>query len=109
MREERLGLVQEIAKLIAAWETRLSSSPLPVAWNRVHDLPDYAHFSHRVHVANNMKCQECHGPVQEMTRVRQAATLSMGWCMDCHRLDKSKAPTHWKKTGGPLDCAACHW
>lgn len=99
----------EIAKLVAAWETRLSSAPQPVLWNRVHDLPDFSHFSHRVHVANDIKCQECHGAVQEMSRVRQAAPLSMGWCMDCHRLKKSEAPTHWKRAGGPFDCAACHW
>ncbi len=99
----------DIAKLVAAWETRLSSAPLAIAWNRIHDLPDYAHFPHRVHVANEIKCQECHGPVQEMARVRQASSLSMGWCIECHRKTKSDAPSHWKRSGGPLDCAACHW
>ena len=99
----------EIAKLVAAWETRLSDAPKPVEWNRIHDLPDFVHFSHRVHVANDIRCQECHGPVQEMTRVRQASSLSMGWCVNCHRQEKSVAPSHWKRTGGPLDCAACHW
>lgn len=99
----------EIAKVVAAWETRLSAAPKPVEWNRIHDLPDFVHFSHRVHVANDIRCQECHGPVQDMARVRQAASLSMGWCVNCHRQQKSAAPSHWKRTGGPLDCAACHW
>jgi mono/diheme cytochrome c family protein len=99
----------EIAKFVAAWETRTSSAPKTVSWNKVHDLPDYAHFPHRTHVANNIKCQECHGPVQDMSVMRQASSLSMGWCLDCHRKTKSEAPTHWKRSGGPLDCAACHW
>ena len=99
----------EIARLVAAWETRLSSAPKGIEWTRIHDLPDFVHFSHRVHVANDIRCQECHGPVQDMARVRQASSLSMGWCVNCHRQQKSVAPSHWKRTGGPLDCAACHW
>lgn len=99
----------EIAKLIAAWDTRQSSAPAAIEWNRIHDLPDFVHFSHKVHVANDIRCQECHGPVQDMARVRQASSLSMGWCVNCHRQEKSVAPSHWKRTGGPLDCAACHW
>ncbi len=99
----------EIAKLVAVWETRTGTAPATIAWNRVHDLPDYVHFPHRVHVANNIRCQECHGPVQDMARVRQVSSMSMGWCIDCHRVDKRNAPSHWKRSGGPLDCAACHW
>lgn len=94
----------EIAKLTAAWDAKGS-----VAWNRVHSLPRYAHFSHRAHVANGVLCQECHGPVETMERLRQASSLSMGWCVNCHRLQASEAPSHWKRSGGPLDCAACHW
>ncbi len=99
----------EIAKLVAVWETRTGTAPATIAWNRVHDLPDYVHFPHRVHVANAIRCQECHGAVQDMARVRQVSSMSMGWCIDCHRTDKRKAPSHWKRSGGPLDCAACHW
>lgn len=98
----------EIAKLVSAWETRNSSAPAKLLWNRVHDLPDYTRFTHRAHVADNIKCQECHGPVQGMARVRQAASLSMGWCVGCHRLKGAEAPAHWKRSGGPLDCVACH-
>ena len=99
----------EIAKLLAAWDTRASTAPATVAWTRVHRLPDFVHFNHRVHVANDIQCQECHGPVQTMSRMRQAASLSMGWCVGCHRLQAGAAPAHWKRSGGPLDCAACHW
>lgn len=99
----------DIARIVAAWETRTSSAPAVLSWTRVHHLPDYVHFSHRAHVANNLQCQECHGPVQTMARVRQAAPLSMGWCVSCHRTPPQAAPSHWKRVGGPLDCAACHW
>lgn len=94
----------EIAKLTVAWDSKGA-----VAWNRVHSLPRYAHFSHRAHVANDIRCQECHGPVEDMERLRQAGSLSMGWCVNCHRLGPTEAPSHWKRSGGPLDCAACHW
>jgi|GEM_PF-244488 len=99
----------EIARVVAAWEARGSKTPAAIAWTRVHHLPDYVHFTHRAHVANNIQCQECHGPVQTMDRVRQAAPLSMGWCISCHRTPADAAPSHWKRVGGPLDCAACHW
>jgi len=56
-----------------------------VHWNRVHKLPDHVYFDHRAHVAANVACQTCHGPVEEMVVVRQHADLTMGWCLDCHR------------------------
>lgn len=100
---------REIAKLIAAWESRKTGFPEPIAWVRVHNLPDYVHFSHRNHVRNEIRCQECHGPVQKMERMRQASSLSMGWCVNCHRQGAGKAPSHWKRSVGPLDCTTCHW
>jgi mono/diheme cytochrome c family protein len=98
-----------IAELASVWEARASSAPATIPWVRVHQLPDYVHFSHRAHIDDNIQCQECHGPVQEMERVRQAASLSMGWCINCHRQKSGEAPTHWRRAGGPLDCSACHW
>ncbi len=98
-----------IAQVVSVWETRASSAPATICWIRVHQLPDYVHFSHRAHVLDNIQCQECHGPAQTMERMRQAASLSMGWCINCHRQQGNAAPTHWKRAGGPLDCAACHW
>jgi Cytochrome c7 and related cytochrome c len=56
-----------------------------VHWNRVHKLPDHVYFSHQWHVKAGVACQTCHGPVETMPVVRQYATLSMGWCLDCHR------------------------
>ena len=57
----------------------------PMRWVRVHKLPDYAYFSHQVHVAAGVGCVSCHGRVDEMDVVMQMKPLSMSWCLDCHR------------------------
>ena len=58
----------------------------PVEWVRIHNLPDHAYFNHAQHVTvGKLKCQNCHGPVQEMELVYQYSPLSMGWCVNCHR------------------------
>lgn len=57
----------------------------PVAWRRVHKLPDYVYFNHAVHVRRGVGCVSCHGRVDEMPVVVHEKPLSMGWCLDCHR------------------------
>ena len=58
----------------------------PIEWIRIHNLPDHAYFNHAQHVTvGNLKCQNCHGPVEEMELVYQYSPLSMGWCVNCHR------------------------
>ncbi len=57
----------------------------PVAWNRVHQVPDYVYFSHEAHVNRGVSCVDCHGRVDEMPVVKHAESHSMGWCLDCHR------------------------
>jgi len=71
--------------------------PKPIEWVRIHKVPDFVAFDHRSHVAAAVDCQECHGPVESMERVRQHSTLLMGWCVNCHRERKAT-----------LDCGACH-
>lgn len=74
----------EISKIAVAQETMT-----PIEWIRVHNLPDHVYFSHAQHVgAGKLDCEECHGLVEEMDVVRQENTLSMGWCLDCHRTQK---------------------
>lgn len=57
----------------------------PVRWERVHQTPDYVYFNHAVHVRRGVGCVSCHGKVNEMPVVVHEKTLSMGWCLDCHR------------------------
>jgi cytochrome c7-like protein len=57
----------------------------PLQWVRVNRLPDYVYFDHSVHVTNGIGCSTCHGAVEKMPLMRQAAPLTMSWCLDCHR------------------------
>ncbi|MEC9483609.1 MAG: cytochrome c3 family protein [Halomonas sp.] len=57
----------------------------PIHWYRVHDLADYAYFSHRAHVNNGVGCESCHGRVDEMPITSQREPLTMQWCLSCHR------------------------
>jgi len=57
----------------------------PVAWTRVHDLPDYVYFNHEAHVNASVGCESCHGRIDQMVKVYQAKPLTMEWCLGCHR------------------------
>jgi hypothetical protein len=61
------------------------ASGRPLRWGRVNNLPDYVYFDHSVHVAAGAPCASCHGRVHEMPLTRQAAPLTMGWCISCHK------------------------
>ena len=80
----------------------------PIVWKRVHSIPDFVAFDHRPHVAAGIICQSCHGAVETMERVRQEASLSMGWCVQCHR-DLTGRTEAGKPVNPPLDCVACHY
>ncbi len=56
-----------------------------IAWNRVYDLPDYVYFDHSIHLKKGMGCEVCHGRVDRQPLIRQAVSLQMKWCLDCHR------------------------
>lgn len=81
----------EIKKLYKAvgWddaEQKYTGETQPVKWVRIHNLPDFVYFNHAQHVTvAGIDCQTCHGPVQEMEVAYQHASLTMGWCIDCHR------------------------
>jgi hypothetical protein len=57
----------------------------PLRWTRVNDLPDFVYFNHSIHVAKGIGCASCHGRVDRMPLMYQAASLQMEWCLDCHR------------------------
>jgi hypothetical protein len=65
-------------------------SRMPIPWNRVHDLPDFVYFDHSVHVNHGVGCVSCHGRVDQMARVYQVASLTMDWCLDCHRAPEAR-------------------
>lgn len=117
-------LSPNIQKLYAAVENQK-----PVEWVRVHNLPDLAYFNHSQHVVvGQLECQTCHGPVEEMEVIEQFSSLTMGWCINCHREtvvkaegnpyyerlvefhDNVEASTslHVEDIGG-LECGRCHY
>ena len=57
----------------------------PIVWTRVHDLADFVYFDHSIHIAKGIGCASCHGAVDRMPLMRQAAPLQMEWCLACHR------------------------
>jgi hypothetical protein len=64
----------------ASWRSGRS-----LVWLRVHNLPDFVYFDHGVHVLKGIACETCHGRVDEMNLMAQAASLQMEWCLGCHR------------------------
>ncbi|RYU97499.1 c-type cytochrome [Emticicia agri] len=100
----------------------------PIEWVRVHNLPDLAYFNHAQHTnVGGLDCKNCHGDIDKMEVVQQRSTLTMGWCVDCHRktevngkdnayYDKlmeahsavSKGSMKVEDIGG-LECARCHY
>lgn len=56
-----------------------------VEWERIHDLADYVYFNHAAHVNRGVSCVECHGRIDRMEQVWQDKSLSMSFCLDCHR------------------------
>lgn len=114
-REPRRVISSELAKLYdsLALDDQLRAlpdgEPRDIPWVRVHNLADFVHFDHSVHVARGISCQSCHGPVQSMERVRQHSSFSMGTCMSCHRTSAPQrdGPNAWRGHAS-TDCVTCH-
>jgi hypothetical protein len=73
------GQLEPVQELRGYWDR---GEPIP--WERVYKLPDFVQFPHEAHIRNDLQCAECHGPVEDMDRIRKATPLSMGWCLECH-------------------------
>ena len=72
------------AAILAALR-RSEAERKPLAWKRVHYLPDFVYFDHSIHVAKGVACVECHGRIDQMPLVWRTEKLEMGWCLSCHR------------------------
>lgn len=58
----------------------------PIEWIKIHNLPDHVFFSHAQHVnVGKIDCKTCHGEIEQMDITSQYSSLSMGWCIKCHR------------------------
>jgi mono/diheme cytochrome c family protein len=113
----------EMQKIYSAIET-----DTPIEWVRVHNLPDLAYFNHSQHTnVAGLDCENCHGEIKTMEVVQQRHSLTMGWCIDCHRKTdvNSKGNEYYDKLVeahdatavgsmkvediGGLECARCHY
>lgn len=82
--------------------------PRPIAWTKIHNLPAFTYFNHQAHVQVGIDCQQCHGLVTHMERIRQEEDLSMGWCVNCHR-EADHTEIAGKPVDASLDCSTCHY
>jgi menaquinone reductase, multiheme cytochrome c subunit len=95
---------------------------MTIPWIRIHQLPEYAFFNHSRHVKSGIDCASCHGEVENMAVISQKKSLTMGWCLDCHRdpdefvirtreisgVDVRPEVLSSKLNLGPENCSACH-
>lgn len=116
LRSPKLLVSEELQKLFDAMgvnpREKMAADPTkvphPIVWNQIHKLPDFVYFDHRPHVSAGVPCQDCHGPVQSMEKMRQFADLSMGWCVNCHRTSTQQG-VNGKRVEASIDCSTCHY
>jgi hypothetical protein len=92
-----------VVKTDSEWIQKLSDhyyNNKSIAWNKVHLLPDHVKFNHSAHILAGKECTTCHGEVERMSVVSQKSSLSMGWCVNCHREPENQAP---------VQCSTCHY
>lgn len=78
------GQVKKTSPLLAPVRESYETGQ-PIAWVRIHKLPDYVYFNHAAHLNAGVSCVSCHGRIDRMAEVRQVEPLSMAWCLECHR------------------------
>jgi hypothetical protein len=74
---------QDAIKKLLEFQSRRESIP----WKKIHDVPDFVHFSHKRHIQVGFDCTECHGEINQydlLSTQTMITDLSMGWCIKCH-------------------------
>jgi hypothetical protein len=113
-RKPRRVIAPEVRKVYAALglddelQPDRTGKTAPIVWTKVHNLPDFVYFDHRAHVTVGVACQTCHGPVETMERVRQVTSLSMGWCVNCHRTSNEQGVAG-RPVRASTACSTCHY
>ena len=57
----------------------------PLVWTRVNNVQSFVQFNHSIHINKGIGCVSCHGQVDQMQLTMKAKTLSMSFCLECHR------------------------
>ncbi len=76
-------VLKEDPRLQIVRDSAANNTPIP--WVQVHKVPDYVYFNHSVHVTRGIGCVECHGRIDQMDEVKHDKSLSMSFCLDCHK------------------------
>jgi len=95
---DQTGPSPEIAKLRKYYDENRS-----IPWININQLPEHANFNHKRHVKVGVSCLTCHGPVPKMKVVYPVVTLTMGFCIECHKANRENA-----RAPASLDCVVCH-
>jgi hypothetical protein len=84
--------IKKMAALLARGED--------IAWQRVYDYSPAAHvkFIHAPHVRAKVECITCHGDMRQRTVAMRTVDMTMGFCIDCHKLKKVS-----------VECQTCHF
>ena len=82
-------IVQRLAQMEQEGQT--------LSWSRLYRLPDFVFFSHQKHLNAKVDCATCHGSVNQRDYLWQEKDISMGACVDCHKLRKAS-----------ISCGLCH-
>jgi hypothetical protein len=71
-----------------------------IPWQRVYDYPPSAHvlFNHAPHIRAGVDCKTCHGDMRQATVAVRTVNMTMGFCVDCHKLKKAS-----------VECMTCHF
>jgi cytochrome c551/c552 len=101
--QEQIAKIYEAAGWDPSGSGKYTGKTKPIVWNKVHVLPDHVYFNHSQHVVvGGVDCKQCHGdmtkqteavkvqPVSELNKIEgnvplTKATLTMGWCIECHK------------------------
>lgn len=82
--------IQKLAQYAASKEA--------VPWVRVYQVLPGINWSHRTHVQAGMKCEMCHGQVQQLDVMAEVTSVTtMAVCLNCHQAHNAKTA-----------CATCH-
>jgi hypothetical protein len=75
-----------------------NSTHQAIPWVRVYRVLPGVKWGHRFHLAAGLKCQNCHGPVQEMPAMfEKTSVTTMAVCISCHEKNHAKTV-----------CSTCH-
>ncbi len=75
-----------------------AKSGKPIPWVPVYVLLKGVNFSHKTHIAAQVQCDTCHGPVEDFVVQHEATSITaMSVCLKCHMMNNA-----------PTTCKTCH-